>query len=1074
MKAKTLAKARILQFMTTTGLAATMVAGLPAAAQSIPAPSGTNQAGANQAPAPTPSAAPAEQSAPTPREPSTQKQDGANPPAPIVRPLDRQAADIIVTGYRRSLEDSANTKKNATNFVDSIYAEDVGKFPDLNLAESLQRLPGVQIDRDRSGEGTTINVRGLSAGFTVTTINGFATTTTAYSGNEGRGSGLDVLPNELFRRLTLSKSPTANMVEGGTAGVVDLQPLRAFDSKGFKISLQAQGQYQDANGSTTPRAALIVSDRFDTGIGEFGILGALAYARRDYRSESFDTIGWTSLNVSQVCPRPTTANPNTGCNSNNLLTGGYGGGAGATLTTVPGNVPSELGLPAAGQRLTMCLNNAAGGTSGLSCQDLSYALVPRLMRAEQTVGKRSRLGGSFNFEYRPTPDLRFHVDTMFSDVKNKFRQHQLMMVVRSYNNQIPIDFELNDDKVLTSGTFANTYFLNQSDGGNTPSSLFYRSAGMDWDIQPNLKFSMSGMMNSGRLLNEAVQYTMQSAPGRIPLTFSPAGIPQQNLGTTDLNPVATGQYATYNYVPGDLTPSITSNIDLATFNKYAWNSASISVSRQKLEQKAFRFDLVGGDISNIQFSAGFMKNKFDRRITAYGGGLTAGCFLRGQCGTTFSSAEPSLLQAIPDAQLANYMVPLASMSLFKKAPFDAGFNNGWLVPDFDKIANTVDLDYFQEGINPGTDPTNYLSSYARRDLLEDTNSGYLMVDGKKEIFGRELRFNAGMRYASTFQSANGRVNDIILVGGTGVTIRSFSNKYDNWLPSANFAYMLDRNLLLRGAAARTVTGVNPADLQPNFSLDLDATTFTSGNPKLQPFYADNFDLGIEWYPRSRTVLTFNAWWKNIHNYPFVLNTQQAFRDLGINFSALTDRQRAAINAGGGPENYSIQVAQRLNTDLVIKLAGQEFQWIQPTDFLVKGTGFNVNVTHIKQTLKGNVPATLNPNALLAGLAPWTYNATAYYESKAFQLRLSYVHRDENLNRVCPCDNVAGDLYTVATDYLDAQLSFPLPFYRRFVFTIQAQNLLKQVNLTRFDKQEARPYNGQYAGRNFVVGLRANW
>ncbi|WP_242123484.1 TonB-dependent receptor [Sphingobium sp. Sx8-8] len=1079
MKAR-VARLRLAQHLTTAGLAVATLYSAPSRSQEAPhtkqtaTPSSTSQsqgsAGDRQNSLPPDAAsAPATGGSLQDGAESGRQGEGSSTGIGDVRP-----SDIIVTGYRQSLAESANAKKSATNFIDSIYAEDVGKFPDLNLAESLQRLPGVQIDRDRAGEGTTINVRGLSAGFTVTTINGFATTTSAFSGNEGRGSGLDVLPNELFRRLTLSKSPTADMVEGGTAGVVDLQPLRAFDRKGFNISLQAQGQYQDANGSTTPRAAMIVSDTFDTGIGEFGILGALAYAQRNYRSESFDTIGWTTLNVSQVCPRPTTANPSTGCNSNNLLTGGYGGGAGATLRTVPANVPGELGLGPAGSPLVMCLNNAPGGTSGLSCQDLSYALVPRLMRAEQTVGKRSRLGGSFNFEYRPNPDLRFHVDTLFSDVKNRFRQHQLMMVVRSYNNQIPIDFQLNDQKVLTSGTFANTYFLNQSDGGNTPSSLFYRSAGMDWDIGPNLRFSMSGMMNSGRLTNEALQYTMQSAPGRVPLNFSPAGIPQQTLPPVDLTPVATGQYATYTYRPGDLTPSIDSNIDLASFNNYSWNSASISITRQKLEQKAYRFDLVAGDAKDIQFSVGYMRNRFDRRITQYGGGLTAGCFMRGQCGTTFTSTEKSLLEAIPDSQLSNYMVPLPSMSLFKGAPFDAGFNNGWLVPDFDKIADTVDINYFRESINPGTDPTSYLSSFARRDLLEDTHAAYLMVDGTKEIFGRELRFNAGVRYANTFQRANGRVNDIILIGGTGVTIRSFSNKYDSWLPSANFAYMLQRNLVLRGAAARTVTGVNPADLQPNFSLDLDATTFSSGNPKLQPFYADNYDLGIEWYPRSRTVLTFNAWWKNIYNYPFILNTQRPFRELGINFDALTDRQRAAITAGGGPNNYVIQVAQRLNTDLIIKLAGQEFQWVQPTDFLVKGTGFNINVTHIKQKLQGNVPPTLNPNALLAGLAPWTYNATAYYESKAIQLRLSYVHRDENLNRVCPCDNVNGDLYTIATDYLDAQVSFPLPFYDRFIFTIQAQNLLKQVNLTRFDKQEARPYNGQYAGRNFVIGLRANW
>jgi TonB-dependent receptor len=983
--------------------------------------------------------------------------------------------EIVVTGYRRSLEDSANAKKKATNFTDSIFSEDVGKFPDLNLAESLQRLPGVQIDRDRSGEGTTINVRGLSAGFTVTTINEFATTTSAYSGNEGRGSGLDVLPNELFRRLTLSKSPTAAMVEGGTAGSVDMQPLRAFDRKGFHLSLQAQGQYQDASSTTTPRMALIASDTFKTGIGEFGILGALAYAQRNYRSESFDTIGWTTLNVSQVCPRPTAKNPNTGCNSNNLITGGYGGGAGALLTTVPGNVPAELGLGAAGSPLTMCGNNTPGGTSGLSCQDLSYGLVPRLMRAEQTVGKRSRLGGLLNLGYRPTPDLRFNVDFLFSDVKNKFEQYQNMMVVRSYNNQIPIDFKLNDNKVLTHGTFANTYFLDQADQGNTPSDLFYRSAKMEWDIAPNLRFSMAGMMNTAHLLNQSLDYTFQSAPARVPMTYSPAGSPQQKLPQSDLTPVATGQYATYNYNPGDLTPSVASNIDLSTFSGYSWNSASIGVTRQKLMQKAYRFDLVGGDPDTIRFSIGYMRNRFDRRITGYGGGNTAGCFMQGTCGSNFVSTEPSLLQAIPDSQLSNYLTKLPSLPLFKNAPFNAGFNKGWLVPNFDKIAQTVNLDYFREGLNPGTDASNYLSSYSRRDLLEDTNAAYLMVDGKTDFFfGKELRFNLGTRFASTYQRANGRVNDIILLGGTGVSIKTFDNRYRSFLPSANFVYFLSRSLLLRGAIARTVTGVNPSDLQPNYSLDLDATTFSSGNPKLQPFYADNFDVGVEWYPRSRTVLTFNSWWKNIFNYPFVLNTQRPFNSLGINFDALTVRQKAGINNNGGPDNYVIQVSQRLNTDLVIKLSGQEFQWVQPTDFLLKGTGFNVNVTHIDQKLQGVRPPNFNANALLAGLAPWTYNATTYYESKAFSLRLSFVHRDANLNSVCPCNNVEGDLYSIATNYLDAQLTFPLPFYRPMVFTVQAQNLMQQVSLTRYENQEARPYNGQYAGRNFVVGLRANW
>ncbi|MEN2786919.1 TonB-dependent receptor domain-containing protein [Sphingomonas qilianensis] len=740
---------------------------------------------------------------------------------------------------------------------------------------------------------------------------------------------------------------------------------------------------------------------------------------------------------------------------------------------MPGNLPASLGLGAQGSPLVQCLNNAPGGTSGLSCQDLSFALVPRLMRAEQTIGTRSRIGGLLNLEYRPMDNLRFRADVLYSDQQNEFSQHQLMQVVRSYNNQIPIDFTLNQDRVLTSGTFGNTYFLNQSDYGDTPSRLLYRSGAVEWDISDDLRFSVSGMMNSSRQRNTAIQYTIQSAPPTTPLTFHPYGTPAPAAApAVNLNPTNTGQIGIYNYNPGDLTPSIQTNLDLATYNRYFWQEGRDGQTNQDLEQKAIRFDFVAGDATTFQLSAGFMKNVFDRRIVSYGGGQIAICFTRGYCGSTFTSERASLVEAIPDAQLGNYLKELPSMELFKGAPFNAGFNNGWLVPDFDKIASVVDLDYFREGINPGNTAANYGNSYARRDLLEDTTSGYLMVDGRQEIFGRELRFNGGVRYASTFQRANGRVNDIILFGGTGVTIREFDNKYDNFLPSANLAYLITDTLVLRGAAAKTVTGVNPADLLPGFSFNLDGDTYDLGNPELQPFTADNFDVGIEWYTRSRAVFTFNAWWKKIANYPFVLRTQRPFNTLNVDIAQLPERTRNGINAIGG-QNALINVQQRDNSDLVINLTGYEFQYIQPLDFLLKGLGFNANVTHITQTLSGERPPNFNPNALLAGLAPWTYNITGYYESKAFQIRASFVHRDENLDRVCPCDNVPGDQYSIATDYLDAQISFPLPFYPKAAFTIQAQNLLRQVQLSRFEKQEARPYNGSYAGRNFVVGLRAN-
>jgi len=979
---------------------------------------------------------------------------------------------VVVTSYRRSLENSANAKKNATNFIDSIYAEDIGKFPDLNLTESLQRLPGVQIDRDVTGEGTYINVRGLSAGFTVTTINGFNVSTTSNM-NEGRGSSLDLLPSEFFRRLTLSKSPTADTVEGGTAGVVDMQPVRAFDRKGPKLNIQAQTQYQDANGTFTPRVAVIGSNTFKTGIGEFGVLAAGAWANRDYRSEIFNTVGYTTMNIGSRCP--TAGAPANGCNTLNVNSGGYGGGAGATLTTVPTNVPAELGLGPAGSPLVECGAGVPGGTSGLSCQDLSYAIVPRLGRAEQIVGSRNRAAGLFNVEYRPNSRIRVRADALYSKTKNEFGQYDVMTVVRSYNNNIPIDFKLDENKVLTSGTFGNSYFLNQSDDAHTGAKLFYRSFSGEWDITNNLRLSAQYMKNTGRFSVDTVRYTMQSAAPRIAPAVYPAGGTQTTNPASDITPLNTGQYVNYSYTPGDLTPQFSSNLDLANFKDWYWNSIDIIPTRMRLDQDSYRFDLAWGDARRLRLSAGYMRQNMFRRMVGWN---SYSCAWRGACGSNWVLQEKSIQEVIPNGQIGNWLTTLPSMNLFKGSPINAGFNTGWLVPDFDKIRKAVNLDYFFYQVDPGDQPSSYLNSYTTRVLEEKVDAGYVMLDGRTDLlFDRELRFNAGLRYSKADQAVSGIVNDYILIGGQGArTLNRYTASDHKWLPSANVAYMVTSGVVLRGAAARTLTRADPTQLAPRFDLSLDADNYTIGNPALKPFYADNFDAGIEWYPKSRSVLTFNAWWKKIYDYPYNLPSQQLFSTLNIDFTRLSTRQQAGlINLGNGDYNKaSVTVVQRRNSDLVINLAGQEVSWIQPTDFLLKGTGFNVNVTHIKQSLSGQVPVGFNPNSLLAGLAPWTYNGTVYYENKAFQIRFSYTHRDANIAVVCPCNNIPGDLYTTPTDYLDAQLSFVLPWYRSARVTLQAQNLLKQVQYNQYLNRESMVDGATYAGRNFVIGLRADF
>jgi TonB-dependent receptor len=128
---------------------------------------------------------------------------------------------VKVTGYRGSLESSAKDKKDAVGFQDTISAEDFGKFPDKNIAESLSRIPGIQISRDVTGEGMNIQIRGLGSSFTKVLLNN-AQIAVASSGpidgaNTNREIDLDLLPTDLFTKLTVSKSPTAEMLEGGAA-----------------------------------------------------------------------------------------------------------------------------------------------------------------------------------------------------------------------------------------------------------------------------------------------------------------------------------------------------------------------------------------------------------------------------------------------------------------------------------------------------------------------------------------------------------------------------------------------------------------------------------------------------------------------------------------------------------------------------------------------------------------------------------------------------------------------------------------------------------------------------------------
>ena len=173
-------------------------------------------------------------------------------PAEQVTDLD----SVVVKGFRQSLQYSTEAKRDSTGFTDSIFAEDIGKFPDTNIAESLARVPGIQLNRDVNGEGLNIAIRGLPNSFTKTTING-ASVATASIGldatNQNREVDLNLFPTEFFNRVTVYKSPTASLVEGGASGVVDMRNSRPFDISGNQITYSLLADHNPNSGGVSPR-----------------------------------------------------------------------------------------------------------------------------------------------------------------------------------------------------------------------------------------------------------------------------------------------------------------------------------------------------------------------------------------------------------------------------------------------------------------------------------------------------------------------------------------------------------------------------------------------------------------------------------------------------------------------------------------------------------------------------------------------------------------------------------------------------------------------------------------------------
>jgi len=192
----------------------------------------------------------------------------------------------VVGSYARSLERAVDIKRAGIGFSDSIVATDVADFPEQNLAEALQRMPGVTIERSK-GLGTKVNVRGLPSEYTHVSINGLATA----SGSGGRDVEFDIFASEIIQQVTVQKSPTAADEEGGIAGSVLISTARPFDYTGRKLVASAEGAFNSISEETDPKFSFLASDTW----GDWGALVSFSTARRTNRTDSTSGINFRPM-----------------------------------------------------------------------------------------------------------------------------------------------------------------------------------------------------------------------------------------------------------------------------------------------------------------------------------------------------------------------------------------------------------------------------------------------------------------------------------------------------------------------------------------------------------------------------------------------------------------------------------------------------------------------------------------------------------------------------------------------------------------------------------------------------------
>ena len=954
---------------------------------------------------------------------------GAYAQAPA--PREDAPVTIVVTGLRASLESALNKKREENGMVDMIKAEDIGKFPDTNLADSLQRVPGVVIDRD-AGEGRNITVRGLGQDFTRVRINGIeglATTGgTDSSGGANRSRGFDfnVFASELFSSLTVRKSSSADVDEGSLGATVDLQTMRPLDmpKKGWSSTVSVKGRYNDLSGKTNPRVAFLLAHTSED--RKFGALVSAAYSKREVLEEGFSTVRWDNGPSSGGWCAPVGVTPANPANS-----------TAATCGPAAQGVPRIPGTPA----------NIAAYEAASKPENFH----PRLPRFGRLTHDQDRLGVTASLQWKPLAGTRLTLDMLYAKLEAT-RQEDFLQAISFSRSATQggkpqtsvLEAEYTPNGALAYGKY-NGVDIRAESRYDVLSTVFTQpTLTVDHDFTRELRLNVKLGRANSRFRNPIQTTTTLDAMNvdgysidfraddRLPTIVYPFDVAQSGgaLTIVGVPVVASGTQ------PSTVPNSTTSEIRMRP--QGADNRNDVLHADLTWDIAPERFTLKGGvDLKKFSFNS-FESRRVNQGDTMFGP----------PSGTTVAGLTTQLT------------------GFGKTLGLPTATPTTWVIPNLAAIAQAYDIycNCLKSGPagGPGdftlSSTTNGAARGNNRAIEEEDNGIFLMGEFKEELGGFPLRGNVGVRYVRTGVSATGY---LATGGGTEVTV---DTKYSDVLPSFNIAANVTDNFIVRLAAAKVMARPQLGNLSPGGTVTTTGTlSITSGNPLLKPFRAKAFDASFEWYFGKNAFLGVGLFQKNIDTYIQSIRSNIPFNATGLPRSLLPTNLT-------GDEVF--QVTAPINTDGG-KLQGIELNYQQPFTFLPgwgKNFGALLNYTYVKSKIEYVVSPTSSATVTddLLNLSPRSMNATLYYDNGSFSARLSGSKRSAFLTRVPGQNNndVEGKNGTVNVD-----LSLSYKVDDKLELTLEGVNLTNEAN----DQFVSRARNGvvvnNVTGREILFGAR---